>query len=193
MPRSLGLLKSVQRSLLQSGPRSIASTTGVVSPKSVNAASTRNFTSAATGRPARRELPQWQRHLRSVSYAIIFGSVGYHGSAYVADRLIGPLPTPGTIEDEQVLKKLRSQLEKLEVARSLRANPDFVEWEAYGSFSPEEKAHRLTSGPLRGSRGLALQVSFFSFSPPLAACFTSSPLSACLLPFFALVWRKQKY
>lgn len=48
---------------------------------------------------------------------------------------------------------------RVPIVQELRKNPDYVEKGVYGNFEEENKAHRLTSGPLAGSRGLALQVS----------------------------------
>lgn len=49
------------------------------------------------------------------------------------------------------------------IVQGLREDPDWEESDVYGNYSLEDKDHRLTSGPLRGSRGLGLQVGFFFF------------------------------
>lgn len=82
-------------------------------------------------------------------------------STFLAD----PAP-PGSPEDTQRVAHLRRVMDSLEVVKKLRANPDYVEWEAYDNFSEEEKPHRLTSGPLSGSRNLAVQVSGPTFCGP---------------------------
>src|SRR5204862_7182498 len=120
MARSPGFIRSF---FLQGALSSVTLTPRVITPRSINISTRRNFIQAAAETSARRERPQWQRHLRSVCYAIIFGSIGYNGSAYVVDRIAGPLPTPGTVEDEEVLKKLRTQMEKLEIVKKLRVDP----------------------------------------------------------------------
>lgn len=51
----------------------------------------------------------------------------------------------------------------LPIVQELRRNPDYVEKEVYDNFADEHKSHRLTSGPMAGSRGLGLQVSLVSF------------------------------
>lgn len=51
----------------------------------------------------------------------------------------------------------------LPIVQELRRNPDYVEKNVYENFADKHKTHRLTSGPLAGSRGLGLQVSL-SFS-----------------------------
>ena len=91
-------------------------------------------------------------------------------------RITGPLPKPGTFEDEEVLRKLRTRLENWDVVKKLRADPDFEEWEAYSNFSAEERAHSLTGGLLAGSRALGIQVSLVTYSlfvSPTLFCFLS--------------------
>lgn len=68
---------------------------------------------------------------------------------------------PGSAEDERKLDAIRRSVEaRLPLVERLRNDPDHVECEVYESFTDEDKTHRLTSGPLAGSRGLALQVRF---------------------------------
>lgn len=75
------------------------------------------------------------------------------------DRKIGAPPLPGTEEDASEMRAIRYVFDNsLPVVVELRRNPDYVESEVYENYSEEDKAHRLSSGPLRGSRGLALQV-----------------------------------
>jgi hypothetical protein len=75
------------------------------------------------------------------------------------DKVSAP-PAPGTPEDAREMKQIQETLNILPIVRKLRNDPEYVEWEAFAGYSEEEKQHRLTSGPMRGSRGLALQVSF---------------------------------
>lgn len=56
------------------------------------------------------------------------------------------------------MQQIQEILGLLPIVRGLRADPNYSEWEAYDSLSEEDKKHRLTSGPLKGSRGLAVQV-----------------------------------
>lgn len=49
------------------------------------------------------------------------------------------------------------------IVQTLRGDPDWDESDVYGNYSEGDKRARLTSGPLRGSRGLGLQVCLFSF------------------------------
>ena len=53
----------------------------------------------------------------------------------------------------------------LPIVRDLREDPDYEESDAYGNFTEEEKVHTLTTGPLRGSGALALQVCIFPSLP----------------------------
>lgn len=65
---------------------------------------------------------------------------------------------PGTDEDSIRMKAIESLFNRWPDVRKLRENPDYVESPVYENYSEEERAHRLSSGPLHGSRGLALQV-----------------------------------
>lgn len=88
----------------------------------------------------------------------IFGALGVYFDSFVPSVP----PVPDTDEDAALIEKISRTLETYPITKELREDPDYVEWDAYGSLSDEEKAHRLTSGPLRGARGLAVQVGFFS-------------------------------
>src|SRR5262245_15711265 len=143
MFRFPGFQQVILPSFSRSGLYSVAFKTRITNaPNILHISPRRNFTLVAADSSGRRERPGWQRRFRSVLYMIIFGTKGYNGSAYVVDRLIGPLPTPGTAEDEEALKEVRTKFEKLEVVKRLRMDPDFVEGEAYSSSSPVERAQR---------------------------------------------------
>ncbi|KAJ5600598.1 hypothetical protein N7450_001665 [Penicillium hetheringtonii] len=72
-------------------------------------------------------------------------------------------PAPGSPEDEKMIKKLEWAYEVgLPIVHRLRENPDYIESGVYEYFSDEQKSHRLTSGPLAGSRGLGLQKVFWN-------------------------------
>lgn len=104
--------------------------------------------------------PPKQRWLwpRRLIYAGIFGLLGGLAGEWVNWK-IGPPPAPGTDEDAVELDVIRYLYETdLQVVKEQRNNPDCVESEVYENYSGEEKAHRLTSGPLSGSRGFGLQV-----------------------------------
>lgn len=69
-----------------------------------------------------------------------------------------PVPLPGTPQDEQYKKIQMFIYNRLSLVKRLQQDPEWREWEAYSNFSQEERRHRLTSGPLGGARGLAVQV-----------------------------------
>ena len=72
---------------------------------------------------------------------------------------LGVPPLPGSAEDAVELDVIHFIFEnELPIVKELRNNPDYVESKVYENYSEEDKEHRLTSGPLRGSRGVALQV-----------------------------------
>ncbi|PGH29527.1 ubiquitin carboxyl-terminal hydrolase 14 [[Emmonsia] crescens] len=120
----------------------------------------RNFTRAARAPLTERDYVS-RRRLRTLVYVAIFGSLGYGMGNALSTFLADPAP-PGSPEDTQRVAHLRRVMDSLEVVKKLRANPDYVEWEAYDNFSEEEKPHRLTSGPLSGSRNLAVQRVFWN-------------------------------
>lgn len=69
-------------------------------------------------------------------------------------------PVPGSIEDQTELQHIQRAYEVgLPIVQQLRHDPDYTEKDVYENFSDHHKTHRLTSGPLSGSRGLGLQVS----------------------------------
>jgi hypothetical protein len=69
----------------------------------------------------------------------------------------------------------------LPIVQELRRDPDYVEKEVYQNFGDEHKTHRLTSGPLAGSRALGLQVglsfSFFLWLPRHISMYPMMPTS----------------
>lgn len=73
----------------------------------------------------------------------------------------GWLPlTPGSAADQQELERLQVMFDVgIPIVQELRRDPDYVEAHVYMNYDDETRPHRLTSGPLAGSRGLGLQVS----------------------------------
>ncbi|KAL8387152.1 hypothetical protein RB595_010119 [Gaeumannomyces hyphopodioides] len=96
-------------------------------------------------------------YLRPSTY--VFLSVGvFCGS--VARFVISPSapPAPGTPEDAARLARIRAEAEALPALRALAADPKWTRsWDAYSAVPEREREHRLTSGALAGSRGLAFQ------------------------------------
>ncbi|KAM5462568.1 hypothetical protein MauCBS54593_007924 [Microsporum audouinii] len=74
----------------------------------------------------------------------------------------GPIVEPDSPEDAEITAALNAHFDKLEIVKELRANPAYTEWEPYGNLTEEERRRRLTSGCLRGSRGLSCQHVFYN-------------------------------
>ena len=107
---------------------------------------------------------QSSKWLRRLVYAGIFGGLGMFAGTRVDEKLAIPL-VPGTKQDTNALERLQLVFDKATpIVMELRNNLDYEESDVYGNYSEEEKSSRLTSGPLRGTRGLALQV-WFLFQP----------------------------
>lgn len=94
---------------------------------------------------------------RRLFYTITFGGLGIAAARFI-EKNYGNPPMPGTDEDSIRMKAIESLFNRWPDVRKLRENPDYVESPVYENYSEEERAHRLSSGPLHGSRGLALQV-----------------------------------
>ncbi|KAL1881513.1 hypothetical protein Plec18167_003109 [Paecilomyces lecythidis] len=102
------------------------------------------------------------RSLRNLIYIAIFGGLGLSLGSRI-EKLIATPPEPDTEEDTALRRSIEDAYERLPIVQALRDDPDFgKEWNAYSNFSEEEKEHRLTSGPLKGGRGLALQRIFYN-------------------------------
>lgn len=98
---------------------------------------------------------RWPRRLL---YATIFGGLGLYTGKNATAWLRAP-PAPGTPEDALEMHRIQSTLNVLPIVRQLRADPSWKEWGAYEDIPEDALPRRLTSGPLKGSRGLAVQVS----------------------------------
>ena len=74
-----------------------------------------------------------------------------------------PPPIPNSPMDLLLVSRLRATFDTLPITRLLRSQPDvWREWEAYDDATADRKAHRLTSGPMSGGRGLAVQHVFWN-------------------------------
>lgn len=116
--------------------------------------------STATRPNASREPWRWTRRL---IYAGIFGTLGVGAGKWLDNKIAKP-PIPGSLEDQMEIQEIHRVFDiGLPIVQELRRNPDYVEKDVYENFADKHKTHRLTSGPLAGSRGLGLQVGL-SFS-----------------------------
>ncbi|KAL4963903.1 PaaI family thioesterase [Aspergillus stella-maris] len=122
----------------------------------------RNFQS--TARPTStiwRFLDKWSSAPRLATImALTFGG-GYVGGKMVEINTRAPLGQ-GTVEDEQEKQRLYDRFVSMDAVKWLRSHPDYVEMPAYGNYEPQDKARRLTSGPLSGSKGLPVQRVFWN-------------------------------
>lgn len=109
-----------------------------------------------TSRPPSR----WTRRL---IYTGIFGTLGYLTGCWAFVDIIAQPLKPGSLDDKSFLLVLERRFSEMPLVLELRNNPAFEEKDVYNNFSNEQKSHRLTSGPLAGSKGLGFQV---GFSPP---------------------------
>lgn len=65
-----------------------------------------------------------------------------------------PLPLPGSKEDALIVERITKKAEELPLVKSLTEDPDWTFHDAFAGLPVEERAHRLSTGPLGGSRGL---------------------------------------
>ncbi|PGH14635.1 hypothetical protein AJ79_02970 [Helicocarpus griseus UAMH5409] len=119
----------------------------------------RNFTRAARAPLTEEELAS-RRKRRGWIYAGVFGISGYLLGKWAYSNLFGPeLDAAGEAKE---ISRLRWLMGKLRVVQKLRADPDYVERDAYDNFAEEEKPHRLTSGPMSGFSKISLQRVFWN-------------------------------
>lgn len=128
---------------------------------SITTTTSRHTSTATTPTPTptqTRKSP-WPRRL---IYATIFTTLGIYTGKQL-DALISTPPIPDTEEDSLVLTGLQNVYDKATpLVQDLRADPEWEESDVYGNYSEMDKRGRLTSGPLRGSRGLGLQKVFYN-------------------------------
>lgn len=63
-------------------------------------------------------------------------------------------PEPGSLEDEETTRIVREQADRLPIVQSLTSDHVWKSWDAYSGIADEAKPHRITTGPLGGSRGV---------------------------------------
>lgn len=101
---------------------------------------------------------KWPRRLRNLLYIALFGFIGSSGASFFLQPILGPVHESDSPEDLEIRALIQLQFDNLNIVKELRANPEYIEWEPYSNFTPEQKEGRLTSGTLKGSRGIPLQV-----------------------------------
>ncbi|CRG86225.1 hypothetical protein PISL3812_03228 [Talaromyces islandicus] len=138
-------------------PRQVASPASSSSLRAANGRSiTTTASSASTANATRRS--KWTRR---ILWGSAFAGLGYYTGQQYLKSFTSPA-APGTAEDTQRIEELQRLVDYLPVVQKLRKDPNYEEWDAYESFSDEDKEKRLSSGPLKGSRGLALQKIFWN-------------------------------
>lgn len=65
-----------------------------------------------------------------------------------------PLPLPDSHEDKLMVEFLTQQAEEIPLVKSLMEDPNWAHHQAYGAVEEKVRAHRLTTGPLGGARGI---------------------------------------
>lgn len=99
--------------------------------------------------------PTPKRSLRPYIWSALFFSIGLLSGQYISLIVAPPaLPAPGTKEDELMVKFLGEKAEQLPIVQSLSTDPNWISHDAYTSLPEEERAHRLTTGPLAGARAI---------------------------------------
>lgn len=99
--------------------------------------------------------PKRKRSLRPTIYASLFLLIGLTTGQYVSLVLSPPaLPEPSSPSDELMTSWLHTQASKIPLVQSLTEDPVWQSWDAYSTFTPEERPHRLTTGALGGSRSI---------------------------------------
>lgn len=108
--------------------------------------------------------PKPTRSLRPLIYATAFLLLGLTAGRLILVTIIPPPPpTPDSPTATAALAALNTAADALPIIRSLRSAPEtWHEWPAYASLPPSARPHRLTSGPLSGPAGLAVQRVFWN-------------------------------
>lgn len=141
-------------SFLRGVPRSFRH--GVV-PTQLTSTPVRNNATLALDNNRRVPRFKWTRR---IFWGLLFGSLGYFYANSSVNRFLHPAE-PGSKEDAVLLEYLRIMVDHLPRVKELRLKPMYEEWDAYEDITDRER--RFTSGTLRGSRALAVQVSIRRF------------------------------
>ncbi|PQE32917.1 thioesterase family protein [Rutstroemia sp. NJR-2017a WRK4] len=104
---------------------------------------------------SQQPIPKQKRSLRPAIYASLFLLIGLTAGQYISLIVSPPpLPEPNTATDDLMTTFIYDQASKIPLVQSLTSDPNWESWDAYSVFTPNERPHRLTTGPLGGSRGL---------------------------------------
>jgi hypothetical protein len=99
--------------------------------------------------------PRPKRSLRPYIYATVFFLIGSAAGRFISLFICPPdPPLPGSAEDITSIAIIHKRAANLPIVQTLSNDPEWRSWYAYSKFTPEEKLHRITTGPLAGSRGL---------------------------------------
>ena len=115
--------------------------------------------------PPQSTRPQRQRYVRPLVYASTFLLLGLTIAQPFRQALDARLLIPDSPEDVLLLNRISAEADQLPIVKTLRSpgtTATWQEWDAYASMPVSERLGRLTSGPMRGARGLALQRVFWN-------------------------------
>ncbi|EZF70123.1 hypothetical protein H105_07523 [Trichophyton soudanense CBS 452.61] len=145
---------------LQSGVQAYSRRLNPILPlRQISKYQSRRLTTVTVPPPGPNKSP---RRLRILLSILLFGYLGRRYMSSEINLFTGPIIEPASPEDIEITTSLNSRFDQLEIVKRLREDPDYTEWEPYGNFTEEEKKARLTSGCLRGSRGLSCQHVFYN-------------------------------
>ncbi|KAB8336914.1 hypothetical protein FH972_021221 [Carpinus fangiana] len=122
--------------------------------------------------PGLRTFARWTFRLAKVVLCITVFNAGLSSMADIVSLRFSLPYEPGSTDDQETLKELAEEYEGLHEVQILRHSvfrkdgylqPRFREWVAYHGIDEANgrRAERLTTGPLRGSGGVAAQSIFF--------------------------------
>ncbi|KAL5341479.1 HotDog domain-containing protein [Aspergillus crustosus] len=111
---------------------------------------------------ASNRAPKRKIWVRRLIYFGLSGCLGLGIGEIVHSYLLKEPTRPGTEEDGCEMREISPKFERVPIVQKLRRDPDWTEVYVYGNYSDEDKERRMTSGPLGGSGGLAIQKVFWN-------------------------------